>query len=78
MLIKLGAEQITSGLFHKDPDMEQLMPGTDPSGAETLECETGIKQPKWNSRRAATAAAGETRGRRRAARTPSAGRVHPI
>src|SRR3954467_9232299 len=23
MLIKLGAEQITSGLFHFDPDMEQ-------------------------------------------------------
>ena len=33
------------------------------SGAETLEHENGVKQPKWNSPRAAAAAAGEGRGR---------------
>src|SRR6476646_4458118 len=50
-------------LFHKGPHMEQLARLSSLSGAENLERETGVNQPKWNSRRAATAAAGDTRGR---------------
>ena len=43
--------------------MEQLRGRSALSGAETLEHEIGVEQPKWNSRRAAAAAAGENRGR---------------
>ena len=43
--------------------MEQCGADETPSGAETLEHETGVKPPKWNSRRATAAAADEIRGR---------------